>query len=106
MEARGWCALGGFAPSPEDAVAGVQDVQDGIVWCRARAQGVRGGALFRGAEGPVVRGAVKVDQGGRVEATGLRVENEQAFDAAVKTYEKESKVFEAWQLASIKSAQE
>ena len=42
----------------------------------------------------------------KVEESRLRVENEQAFDAAVKTYEKESKVFEAWQLASIKSAQE
>ena len=34
----------------------------------------------------------------------LRVENEQAFDAAVKTYNKEWEVFKAWQLASIKSA--
>ena len=52
---------------------------------RARAQGVRGGALFRGAEGPVVRGAVKVDQGGRVEATeemGVQTMKYRATEAA------------------------
>jgi hypothetical protein len=31
----------------------------------------------------------------KVEESRLRVENEQAFDAAVKTHKKESKVFEA-----------
>jgi hypothetical protein len=40
----------------------------------------------------------------KVEESRLRVENEQAFDAAVKTYKKESKVFEAWQLASMTAA--